>query len=138
MFVKFRIFPRTSEPLRRPSVSVNFLTGPMFSVLLLLAVKAINGAMLKHGIIGADGVKPISIMALFISLVRGRGFTASMCSSFVTSDGNGRHISPSPWMRPACSAFWPFGLPGKVEPRVRGYTFTSTCSFWHVLQLSET
>jgi uncharacterized membrane-anchored protein YitT (DUF2179 family) len=47
----------------------------MFSVLLLLAVKAINGAVLKHGIIGADGVEPISIMALFISLVRGRGFT---------------------------------------------------------------
>ncbi len=33
-------------------------------------MKAINGAVLKRGIIGADGVEPISIMALFISLVR--------------------------------------------------------------------
>ena len=96
VFVKFRIFPRTSEPLRRPYISVNFLTGPMISVLLLLAVKTIDGAVLEHGIIGADGVEPISIMALFISLVRGRGFTASMCSSLVTPDGNDRHISPSP------------------------------------------
>ena len=71
VFVKFRIFPRASEPLRKQYVSVNFLTGPMISVLLLLAVKAINGAVLKHGIIGADGVEPISIMALFVSLMRG-------------------------------------------------------------------
>jgi hypothetical protein len=42
----------------------------MVSVLLLLAVKAINSTVLKRGIIGADGVEPISIMALFISLVR--------------------------------------------------------------------
>lgn len=55
---------------------MNFLSGPMVSVLLLLAVKAINGAVLKHGIIGADGVEPINIMALFISLVRGQGFMA--------------------------------------------------------------
>lgn len=68
----------------------------MISVLLLLAVKAINGAALKHGIMGTDGVLPISIMALFISLVRGRGFIVSMYSSVVTPDGNGRHISPFP------------------------------------------
>ena len=43
----------------------------MISVMILLAVKAINGTVLKRGIIGADGVEPISIMALFISLVRG-------------------------------------------------------------------
>jgi hypothetical protein len=71
VLVNFRIFPRTSEPLRRQYVSVNFLSGPMISVLLLLAVKAIDGTVLKRGIIGADGVEPISIMALFISLVRG-------------------------------------------------------------------
>jgi len=43
----------------------------MISVVFLLAVKAINGAVLKRGIIGADGVEPMSIMALFLSLVRG-------------------------------------------------------------------
>jgi hypothetical protein len=73
VLVKFRIFPRTSEPLRRPHIPVNFLSGPMVSVLLLLAVNAIDGAVLKHGIIGADGVQPINIMALFISLVCGQG-----------------------------------------------------------------
>ncbi|KAI0001037.1 hypothetical protein BJV77DRAFT_1057877 [Russula vinacea] len=68
LLVKFRTLPRTSEPLRKLYLSVNFLSGPMISVLLLLAVKAINGAALKHGIMGTDGVLPISIMALFISL----------------------------------------------------------------------
>jgi hypothetical protein len=96
VLVKFRIFPRTSEPLRRPYLSVNFLSGPMVSVLLLLAVKAINGAVLKHGIIGANGVQPLNIMALFISLVRGQGLFVSMSPSLVTPDGNGRHISPFP------------------------------------------
>jgi hypothetical protein len=70
VLVKFRIIPRASEPLRRQHLSVNFLSGPMVFVLLLLAVKAINGAVLKLGIIGADGIQPINIMALFISLVR--------------------------------------------------------------------
>jgi hypothetical protein len=71
VFVKLRIFPHTSEPLRRQYVPVNFLSGPMISVVFLLAVKAINCAVLKRGIIGADGVEPMSIMALFLSLVRG-------------------------------------------------------------------
>ena len=70
MLVRLKIFPRTSDPLRRKYVSVNYFSGPMISVLFLLAVKAINGAVLKRGIIGADGVEPLSIMALFISLVR--------------------------------------------------------------------
>jgi hypothetical protein len=42
----------------------------MIAVLFLLATKAINGAVLKHGILGTDGIQPINIMALFISLVR--------------------------------------------------------------------
>lgn len=71
VLVKLKIFPHTSEPLRRQYLSINFLSGPMVSVLLLLAVKAINGTVLKRGITGADGIEPISIMALFISLVRG-------------------------------------------------------------------
>jgi hypothetical protein len=49
---------------------VNFLTGPVFAVLLLLATGAIDGAVLKYGILGTNGVQPLSIMALFISLVR--------------------------------------------------------------------
>jgi len=43
-------------------------------VLLLLALKVIRRADVRNGIIGADGVKPINIMTLFISLVsKGRG-----------------------------------------------------------------
>ena len=42
---------------------------PLLSVLLLLALKVIHRADVRNGIIGADGVKPINIMALFISLV---------------------------------------------------------------------
>jgi hypothetical protein len=41
------------------------------AVLLLLATRAINSSVLRRGILGADGVQPINIMALFISLVRG-------------------------------------------------------------------
>ncbi|KAG8862603.1 hypothetical protein FRB96_001162 [Tulasnella sp. 330] len=41
---------------------------PLLGVLLLLASRAINGTTLKRGILGADGIKPIDIMALFISL----------------------------------------------------------------------
>jgi hypothetical protein len=76
---------------------VDLISGPMVSVLLLLAVKAINGTVLKRGIIGADGVEPMSIMALFISLVRG------LCACVLEPsgpnrdpDGNGRHISLFP------------------------------------------
>jgi hypothetical protein len=95
MLVKLRIFPRTSEPLRRQYLLVNFLSGLMVSVVLLLAVKAINGTVLKRGIIGADGVKPISIMALFISLVRGLCPCVFWITT-VTPDGNDRRISLSP------------------------------------------
>ena len=42
----------------------------MIAVLLLLATKAINGTVLRYGILGTDGIQPINIMALFISLVR--------------------------------------------------------------------
>ena len=70
--VKFRIFPRTSEPLRRAYLPVNSLSGPLLVVLLLLATRAINGVVLRYGILGANGVQPLNIMALFISLVRGQ------------------------------------------------------------------
>ena len=68
--VKCRAIPSTSEPLRRQYLYVNVLSAPMIAVLLLLATRAINGTVLRHGILGADGIQPINIMALFISLVR--------------------------------------------------------------------
>ncbi|KAI9465182.1 hypothetical protein BJY52DRAFT_1220876 [Lactarius psammicola] len=66
--VKCRAISRTSEPPRRRYLYVNFLSVPMIAVLLLLATKAINGTVLRRGILGADGIQPINIMALFISL----------------------------------------------------------------------
>ena len=69
--VKCRILPRTSEYLRRQYLPVNFLSAPIMAVLLLLATQAINSGVLRRGILGSDGVQPINIMALFISLVRG-------------------------------------------------------------------
>ncbi|KAF8271028.1 hypothetical protein EI94DRAFT_1770556 [Lactarius quietus] len=66
--VKCRAIPSTSEPPRRQYLYVNFLSAPMIAVLLLLATKAINGAVLRHGILGTDGIQPINIMTLFISL----------------------------------------------------------------------
>jgi hypothetical protein len=70
--VNCRAIPYTSEPPRRQYLYVNFLSTPIIAVLLLLATKAINGTVLRHGILGADGIEPINIMALFISLVRDR------------------------------------------------------------------
>lgn len=66
--VKCRAIPSTSEPPRRQYLYVNYLSAPMIAVLLLLATRAINGTVLRHGILGTDGIQPINIMALFISL----------------------------------------------------------------------
>ncbi|KAH9072769.1 hypothetical protein EDB83DRAFT_2358973 [Lactarius deliciosus] len=66
--VKCRAIPRTSEPPRRRYLYVNYLSVPTIAVLLLLATKAIDATVLRHGILGADGIQPINIMALFISL----------------------------------------------------------------------
>ena len=54
---------------RRNYIPIDFTTVPLFSVLLLLAAKCIDGHDLRRGIVGDGGVKPLSIMALFISLV---------------------------------------------------------------------
>ena len=63
------IKPRKSS-CRRNYLRVDFTTVPLFAVLLLLATKCIDGHDLRRGIVGDGGVKPLSIMALFISLVR--------------------------------------------------------------------
>lgn len=60
---------RSEAPPRRWHLHINFLTVPLISVLLLLATQCIDGTDVRRGILGADGVKPIDIMALFISLV---------------------------------------------------------------------
>ncbi|KAI0317400.1 hypothetical protein OF83DRAFT_1163943 [Amylostereum chailletii] len=62
------ILPNDSEPLRRRHVHFNFLTVPLIGVLFLLVVQAVGGDVVRKGILGTDGVHPIDIMALFISL----------------------------------------------------------------------
>lgn len=69
LLVKCYIVPPSTEPHRRIYIRVNFLSAPFIAVLFLLAVQAIDGMVVKKGILGADGVQPINIMALFISLV---------------------------------------------------------------------
>ena len=62
------IKPRKSS-CRRSHLRLDFTTVPLFAVLLLLATKCIDGNDLRRGIVGDGGAKPLSIMALFISLV---------------------------------------------------------------------
>ncbi|KAG8952758.1 hypothetical protein FRC04_003681 [Tulasnella sp. 424] len=54
----------------RPSIKLKFGLGivPPLAVLFLLAAQAIDGGTIRRGILGADGIEPIDIMALFISL----------------------------------------------------------------------
>lgn len=70
LLVRMRITSPSTRPYRRRHIYLNFITVPLSAVLILLACGAIDGTVLQRGIIGADGVKPINIMALFISLVR--------------------------------------------------------------------
>ena len=79
------IKPRKSS-CRRSYLRVDFTTVPLFAVLLLLATKCIDGGDLRRGIVGEGGVRPLSIMALFISLVS-NVFLWSLWRSRGSSDG---------------------------------------------------
>ena len=70
ILAKKRLIKPRKPSCRRTYFPVDFTTAPLFSVLLLLAAKCIDGHDLRTGIVGDDGVKPLSIMALFTSLVR--------------------------------------------------------------------
>lgn len=58
--------------LWRVQVPIGVSTAPLAAVLLLIAAQVIDGSILKRGILGSDGIKPIDIMALFISLAVSR------------------------------------------------------------------
>lgn len=77
ILVACRILPRQSEPVRRIYVPLNFITVPLLAVLILLAARVINGGVVRDGIVGSNGVKPLDIMALFISLVRNSRFSGN-------------------------------------------------------------
>ena len=64
-----QIIKERKPSCRRSYLPIDFTTVPLFSVLLLLATKCIDGHDLRQAIVGEGGVRPLSIMALFISLV---------------------------------------------------------------------
>jgi hypothetical protein len=72
LLAALRIAPPLAHDARakRAHIHVSLNTAPLAGVLLLLATGAIGGTEVRRGIVGADGVKPLDIMALFISLVR--------------------------------------------------------------------
>ncbi len=53
------------------SFAIGLGLAPPLAVLILLVTNVINGETLRKGIIGADGIEPLNIMALFISLAVG-------------------------------------------------------------------
>lgn len=63
------VLPVKSKPPRRVYVHADYITVPLFSVLLLLATRSMDGSTIRRGVLGADGVEPLSILALFLSLV---------------------------------------------------------------------
>lgn len=54
----------------RLSVVLDLRAAPVVGVVLLLITTTIDGSVLRHGIVGEDGVRPYDVLVLFISLVR--------------------------------------------------------------------
>ncbi|KAG9086772.1 hypothetical protein FRC06_002879 [Ceratobasidium sp. 370] len=57
-----------SEVNRRLYFPVNYVSAPVFGVFFLWAAQCIDGNIVRNGIVGTEGIKPLDIMALFISL----------------------------------------------------------------------
>lgn len=62
--------PRKEEEReRRLSFPLDLRTAPVAGVVLLLITTTIDGSVLRHGIVGEEGVRPYDVLVLFISLV---------------------------------------------------------------------
>lgn len=72
LLVKWLPFSNESkrDSRRRWFIPINYVSGPVSGVLLLWAAQCIGWSVIRDGVIGSDGIKPLDIMALFISLVR--------------------------------------------------------------------
>ncbi|TFY55949.1 hypothetical protein EVJ58_g7927 [Rhodofomes roseus] len=68
LLIATHILADSRSPVRKTTLHLNFITVPLISVLILLATGAIDGTVVRDGIVGANGVQPLDIMALFISL----------------------------------------------------------------------
>lgn len=66
------IFKRRSKNVEKEhynwTLPLDFHTAPVVAVLILLAAQCIHGEEVRKGIVGSDGVEPLNVMALFISL----------------------------------------------------------------------
>ena len=94
------------------------------AVVLLLATGAINGVVLRHGILGANGIEPLSIMGLFISLVRDK-------SSYLACAPRGSYREPQAYVAISLDAtglfrflaFWVARKGGTSGPRLYFYLY---------------
>lgn len=60
--------PNTPPPTARVYIPITHTSAPVIGVLILLATTSIGGEELRRGIVGADGVRPYDVLALFICL----------------------------------------------------------------------
>jgi hypothetical protein len=61
--------PTKSKPKTIFSIPLDFRTAPVIAILILLAAGCIHGKEIRQGIVGTDGIEPLNVMALFITLV---------------------------------------------------------------------
>lgn len=64
LLVRLRIIEKYSDV----KIEFSYKNVPVISVLFLLATTTIDGSVIRKGIIGSDGIHPLNIMSLFISL----------------------------------------------------------------------
>ncbi|KAI5481856.1 hypothetical protein MNV49_000133 [Pseudohyphozyma bogoriensis] len=60
--------PVDESPRERLIIALDLRTAPVAGVVLLLITTAIDGSVLRLGIVGEDGVRPYDVLVLFISL----------------------------------------------------------------------
>ena len=100
------------------------MTVLLFEILFLLVTKWIDGHDLRRGIVGDGGVKPLSIVAFFISLVR-NGHNSSLPFGAETDYLTYRFISQFLSMRPEFLGSSRSGWPARADLLARSSTRTS-------------
>lgn len=90
----------------RLAVVLDLRTAPAVGVVLLLVTKTIDGAVLRQGIVGEEGVRPYDVLVLFISLVR---LAVSPQRLTLTPKRMNRHIYRLHWTRWVDCVLSPFG-----------------------------
>lgn len=110
---------------------LNFQTTPVAAVIFLLATKTASGNDVRHGVVGDNGIQPLNIMALFISLVRMYVFRRHKLISLI------RLIYRCLLIQQDFFAFLPFGSPRKVARLEDDYMFFCTSFSSYLVSFSE-